>query len=77
MAPYPTSNLSSGSLQEVPGSPTALEQQLNSLMDGHERRISHSLYDPVEGLDNIASPRTNVVRRIGKFPMDTGLTHFV
>uniref|UniRef100_A0A3P8VWA3 Par-3 family cell polarity regulator n=1 Tax=Cynoglossus semilaevis TaxID=244447 RepID=A0A3P8VWA3_CYNSE len=55
--------------EEVPGSPTALEQQLNSLMDGHERRISHSLYDPVEGLDNIASPRTNVVRRIGSYQL--------
>lgn len=53
------------SLQEAPGSPPVLEHPVSSLLDNHERRISHSLYETIEGFDN-STPRTNVIGRIGE-----------
>ncbi|GLD73853.1 partitioning defective 3 homolog, partial [Lates japonicus] len=54
---------------EAPGSPPVLEHPMNSLLDKHERRISHSLYETIEGLDNISTPRANVIGRIGNYQL--------
>ncbi|XP_070784577.1 partitioning defective 3 homolog [Enoplosus armatus] len=50
---------------EAPGSPPVLEHPANSLLDNHERRISHSLYETIDGLDSIPTPLTNMIGRIG------------
>ncbi|XP_034428503.1 partitioning defective 3 homolog isoform X2 [Hippoglossus hippoglossus] len=55
--------------EEAPGSPPVLEQSMNSLLDNHERRISHSLYETIEDFDNISTPRTNVMGRIGNYQL--------
>ncbi|XP_044195701.1 partitioning defective 3 homolog isoform X3 [Thunnus albacares] len=55
--------------EEAPGSPPVLEHPVNSLLDNHERRISHSLYETIEGFDNISTPRTNVIGRIGNYQL--------
>uniref|UniRef100_A0A3B4X165 Par-3 family cell polarity regulator n=1 Tax=Seriola lalandi dorsalis TaxID=1841481 RepID=A0A3B4X165_SERLL len=54
---------------EAPGSPPVLEHPMNSLLDNHERRISHSLYETIEGLDNMSTPRANVIGRIGNYQL--------
>lgn len=38
---------------------------MNSPLDNHERRISHSLYESTEGSDN-STPLTNMIGRIGE-----------
>lgn len=55
--------------EEAPGSPPILELPVNSLLDNHERRISHSLYETIEGLDNISTPLTNMIGRIGNYQL--------
>ncbi|XP_053268605.1 partitioning defective 3 homolog isoform X3 [Pleuronectes platessa] len=55
--------------EEAPGSPPVLEQSMNSLLDNHERRISHSLYETIEDFDNISTSRTNVMGRIGNYQL--------
>ncbi|XP_039983271.1 partitioning defective 3 homolog isoform X3 [Xiphias gladius] len=55
--------------EEAPGSPPVLVHPMNSLLDNHERRISHSLYETIEGLDNISTPRANVMGRIGNYQL--------
>ncbi|KAK0136932.1 Partitioning defective 3 [Merluccius polli] len=55
--------------EEAPGSPPVLEQSLTSLTDDRERRISHSLYSTVEGLDDVATPRANSIGRMGNFQL--------
>uniref|UniRef100_A0A4W5QKW0 Par-3 family cell polarity regulator alpha, b n=1 Tax=Hucho hucho TaxID=62062 RepID=A0A4W5QKW0_9TELE len=48
---------------EAPGSPLGSEQTLNStLLDDRERRISHSLYGGIEGLDDNLMPRQTLMR---------------
>uniref|UniRef100_A0A4W6G6P8 Par-3 family cell polarity regulator n=1 Tax=Lates calcarifer TaxID=8187 RepID=A0A4W6G6P8_LATCA len=54
---------------EAPGSPPVLEHPMNSLLDNHERRISHSLYETIEGLNNITTPRANAIGRIGNYQL--------
>ncbi|XP_062297734.1 partitioning defective 3 homolog isoform X2 [Scomber scombrus] len=54
--------------EEAPGSPPVLEHPVSSLLDNHERRISHSLYETIEGFDN-STPRTNVIGRIGNYQL--------
>nr|CBN81751.1 Partitioning defective 3 homolog [Dicentrarchus labrax] len=54
--------------EEAPGSPPVLEHPVNSLLDNHERRISH-LYETIEGLDNISTPLTNMMGRIGNYQL--------
>uniref|UniRef100_A0A4W5QF31 Par-3 family cell polarity regulator alpha, b n=1 Tax=Hucho hucho TaxID=62062 RepID=A0A4W5QF31_9TELE len=50
---------------EAPGSPLGSEQTLNStLLDDRERRISHSLYGGIEGLDDNLMPRQTLMRRM-------------
>lgn len=38
---------------------------MNSPLDNHERRISHSLYESIDGSDN-SIPLTNMIGRIGE-----------
>ncbi|XP_061522324.1 partitioning defective 3 homolog isoform X2 [Phycodurus eques] len=40
-----------------------------SLQDNHERRISHSLYETIEGFDIVSTPLANSVGRIGKYQL--------
>uniref|UniRef100_A0A3Q3EMH1 Par-3 family cell polarity regulator n=1 Tax=Labrus bergylta TaxID=56723 RepID=A0A3Q3EMH1_9LABR len=49
--------------EEAPGSPPVSEHSANSLLDNHERRISNSLYETIEGLGNVSTPRTNMMGR--------------
>lgn len=50
-------------VQEAPGSTTPQ----NASLDDHERRISHSLYGGLEGLDDNLMPRQGLMpRTIGK-----------
>ncbi|CAL8277177.1 unnamed protein product [Lota lota] len=48
---------------DPPGSPSASQQVLNSPLDDHERRISHSLYGGLEGLDDNLLPRHGALPR--------------
>ncbi|KAJ3611337.1 hypothetical protein NHX12_021353, partial [Muraenolepis orangiensis] len=54
---------------EAPGSPPVLELSLSSLTDDRERRISHSLYGAVEGLEDTSTPRGNSIGRMGNFQL--------
>uniref|UniRef100_A0A3Q3FDR9 Par-3 family cell polarity regulator alpha, b n=1 Tax=Labrus bergylta TaxID=56723 RepID=A0A3Q3FDR9_9LABR len=38
--------------EDAPGSPLGPQQMMNTTLDDHERRISHSLYGGLEGLDD-------------------------
>ncbi|KAM7390781.1 hypothetical protein PAMA_008799 [Pampus argenteus] len=55
--------------EEAPGSPPVLEHPVNFLLDNHERRISNSLYETIEEVDNISTPRANVMGRIGNYQL--------
>ncbi|KAK5919999.1 hypothetical protein CgunFtcFv8_023842 [Champsocephalus gunnari] len=54
-----------------PGSPLGGSQQtMNSSLDDHERRISHSLYGGLEGLDDNLMPRQGMMpRTIGNYQL--------
>uniref|UniRef100_A0A8D3CQ02 Par-3 family cell polarity regulator n=1 Tax=Scophthalmus maximus TaxID=52904 RepID=A0A8D3CQ02_SCOMX len=54
---------------EDSGSHRVLEHSMDSLLDNHERRISHSLYETIEDLDNGSTPRVNVIGRIGNYQL--------
>ncbi|XP_072307285.1 partitioning defective 3 homolog [Eucyclogobius newberryi] len=43
-------------MEDVPVSPPLSEVSSGSLLDNHERRISHSLYESID-LDNVSTPR--------------------
>lgn len=61
-------NISFLFIQETPGSPLGPQQILNTSLDDHERRISHSLYGGLEGLDDNLMPRQGMLpRTIGEF----------
>uniref|UniRef100_A0A3Q1I7E1 PDZ domain-containing protein n=1 Tax=Anabas testudineus TaxID=64144 RepID=A0A3Q1I7E1_ANATE len=45
--------------EETPGSPMGPQQTLNTSLDDHERRISHSLYGGLEEVNNVLSPPGN------------------
>lgn len=63
------SNITSLLIQEAPGSPLG-PQTTNTSLDDHERRISHSLYGGLEGLDDNLMPRQGMMpRTIGKTDM--------
>lgn len=53
-------------LQEAPGSPPVFEHPINSPLDNHERRISNSLYESIEGLGDVSTPRANMIGRMGE-----------
>ncbi|XP_063742077.1 partitioning defective 3 homolog isoform X2 [Eleginops maclovinus] len=57
--------------EENPGSPLGGSQQtMNSSLDDHERRISHSLYGGLEGLDDNLMPRQGMMpRTIGNYQL--------
>ncbi|XP_073344421.1 partitioning defective 3 homolog [Pagrus major] len=54
---------------EASGSPPVLDHPVNSLLDNHERRISHSLYESIEGLDNSSTLLPNMTGRIGNYQL--------
>ncbi|XP_075968718.1 partitioning defective 3 homolog [Anarhichas minor] len=51
--------------EEAPASPSVLEHPMNSLLDNHERHISHSVYESIEGLE----PLANTIGRIGNYQL--------
>ncbi|CAJ1073015.1 partitioning defective 3 homolog isoform X1 [Xyrichtys novacula] len=56
--------------EEAPGSPLGPQQTLNTTLDDHERRISHSLYGGLEGLDDNLMPRQGMIpRTIGNYQL--------
>ncbi|XP_049888310.1 partitioning defective 3 homolog [Epinephelus moara] len=57
--------------EETPGSPLGGSQQtINTSLDDHERRISHSLYGGLEGLDDNLMPRQGMMpRTIGNYQL--------
>ncbi|XP_037538351.1 partitioning defective 3 homolog isoform X3 [Nematolebias whitei] len=56
--------------EECPGSPLGPQQPLNTTLDDHERRISHSLYGGLEGLDDNLMPRQGTIpRTIGNYQL--------
>ncbi|XP_068197799.1 par-3 family cell polarity regulator alpha, b isoform X3 [Antennarius striatus] len=55
--------------QEAPGSPLG-PQTISTPLDDHERRISHSLYGGLEGLDDNLMPRPGLMpRTIGHYQL--------
>ncbi|RVE61222.1 hypothetical protein OJAV_G00168520 [Oryzias javanicus] len=56
--------------EEPPGSPPPSDQTMNTSLDDHERRISHSLYGGLEGLDDNLMPRPGMIpRTIGNYQL--------
>uniref|UniRef100_A0A4W6CG75 Par-3 family cell polarity regulator alpha, b n=1 Tax=Lates calcarifer TaxID=8187 RepID=A0A4W6CG75_LATCA len=56
--------------EETPGSPLGPQQAMNTSLDDHERRISHSLYGGLEGLDDNLMPRQGMMpRTIGNYQL--------
>ncbi|XP_034558004.1 par-3 family cell polarity regulator alpha, b isoform X3 [Notolabrus celidotus] len=56
--------------EEAPGSPLGPQQMMNMTLDDHERRISHSLYGGLEGLDDNLMPRQGMIpRTIGNYQL--------
>ncbi|XP_051262383.1 partitioning defective 3 homolog isoform X6 [Dicentrarchus labrax] len=56
--------------EEAPGSPLGPQQAMNTSLDDHERRISHSLYGGLEGLDDNLMPRQGMMpRTIGNYQL--------
>ncbi|KAK2858660.1 hypothetical protein Q5P01_003280 [Channa striata] len=55
--------------EEDPGSPPISEHSVNSLLNDHERCISHTLYGTPEDMECISAPETNVIRRIGNYQL--------
>nr|XP_057915316.1 partitioning defective 3 homolog isoform X5 [Doryrhamphus excisus] len=51
-----------------PGSPPGTGHP-DGLQDNHERRISHSMYESIEGFNNISTPIPSSVRRIGQYQL--------
>ncbi|KAM8839669.1 par-3 family cell polarity regulator alpha, b isoform 2-T2 [Synchiropus picturatus] len=55
--------------EDTPGSPL-VQQTMNTSLDEHERRISHSLYGGLEGLDDNLMPRHGTMpRTIGNYQL--------
>ncbi|XP_072219801.1 par-3 family cell polarity regulator alpha, b isoform X2 [Leuresthes tenuis] len=56
--------------EEPPESPLGPQQTLNTSLDDHERRISHSLYGGLEGLDDNLMPRQGMIpRTVGNYQL--------
>ncbi|XP_070775695.1 par-3 family cell polarity regulator alpha, b isoform X3 [Enoplosus armatus] len=56
--------------KDAPGSPLGPQQTMNTSLDDHERRISHSLYGGLEGLDDNLMPRQGMMpRTIGNYQL--------
>ncbi|KAM8801469.1 partitioning defective 3 homolog isoform 6-T6 [Rhynchonycteris naso] len=52
-----------------PGSPSGPELPIETLLDDRERRISHSLYSGIEGLDESPTRNTALSRIMGKYQL--------
>ncbi|MGH0142103.1 UNVERIFIED_CONTAM: hypothetical protein FKN15_050480 [Acipenser sinensis] len=54
---------------ETPGSPSGTDVALDTSLDDRERRISHSLYSGIEGLQDTLMPRASIAdrRMIGNY----------
>ncbi|KAM5340075.1 partitioning defective 3 homolog isoform 9-T9 [Glossophaga mutica] len=52
-----------------PGSPSGPELPIETVLDDRERRISHSLYSGIEGLDESPTRNTALSRIIGKYQL--------
>ncbi|XP_058875445.1 partitioning defective 3 homolog isoform X6 [Acipenser ruthenus] len=48
---------------ETPGSPSGTDDALDTSLDDRERRISHSLYSGIEGLQDTLMPRASMAER--------------
>uniref|UniRef100_A0A672J6P5 Partitioning defective 3 homolog n=1 Tax=Salarias fasciatus TaxID=181472 RepID=A0A672J6P5_SALFA len=57
------------SSEDAAAGPPLLDHPGNSLLDGHERRISHPFYEAAGGSDHASTPRANSVGRIGHFQL--------
>ncbi|RXM97470.1 Partitioning defective 3-like, partial [Acipenser ruthenus] len=57
---------------ETPGSPSGTDDALDTSLDDRERRISHSLYSGIEGLQDTLMPRASMAERrmIVNMPQD-------
>uniref|UniRef100_A0A3B4WQG1 Par-3 family cell polarity regulator alpha, b n=1 Tax=Seriola lalandi dorsalis TaxID=1841481 RepID=A0A3B4WQG1_SERLL len=56
--------------EETPGSPLGPQPTMSTPLDDHERRISHSLYGGLEGLDDNLMPRQGMMpRTIGNYQL--------
>ncbi|XP_008432115.1 par-3 family cell polarity regulator alpha, b isoform X3 [Poecilia reticulata] len=56
--------------EDSPGNPLGSQQTVNTSLDDHERRISHSLYGGLEGLDDNLMPRQGMIpRTIGNYQL--------
>ncbi|XP_056148461.1 partitioning defective 3 homolog isoform X2 [Lampris incognitus] len=56
--------------EETPGTPLGPQQTMNTSLDDHERRISHSLYGGLEGLDDNLMPRQGMLpRTVGNYQL--------
>uniref|UniRef100_A0A3B5MQH5 PDZ domain-containing protein n=1 Tax=Xiphophorus couchianus TaxID=32473 RepID=A0A3B5MQH5_9TELE len=49
--------------EDSSGNPLGSQQTVNTSLDDHERRISHSLYGGLEGLDDDLMPRQGMIPR--------------
>uniref|UniRef100_A0A4W3KEQ9 Partitioning defective 3 homolog n=1 Tax=Callorhinchus milii TaxID=7868 RepID=A0A4W3KEQ9_CALMI len=54
---------------ETPGSPSGPELPIDAAMDDRERRISHSLYSGIEGLDDSPTRNIGLNRLMGNYQM--------
>ncbi|XP_041039847.1 partitioning defective 3 homolog isoform X4 [Carcharodon carcharias] len=54
---------------ETPGSPPGLDLPIDAVMDDRERRISHSLYSGIEGLDESPTRNIGFNRLMGNYHM--------
>uniref|UniRef100_A0A3B5PXJ8 Par-3 family cell polarity regulator alpha, b n=1 Tax=Xiphophorus maculatus TaxID=8083 RepID=A0A3B5PXJ8_XIPMA len=56
--------------EDSSGNPLGSQQTVNTSLDDHERRISHSLYGGLEGLDDDLMPRQGMIpRTIGNYQL--------
>ncbi|XP_077159677.1 partitioning defective 3 homolog isoform X3 [Paroedura picta] len=54
---------------ESPGSPPGPELPIETMLDDRERRISHSLYSGIEGLNESPTRNAALSRMMGKYPL--------
>ncbi|XP_038654216.1 partitioning defective 3 homolog isoform X7 [Scyliorhinus canicula] len=54
---------------ETPGSPPGLDLPIDAVMDDRERRISHSLYSGIEGLEESPTRKIGLNRLMGNYHM--------
>ncbi|XP_074549248.1 partitioning defective 3 homolog isoform X2 [Halichoeres trimaculatus] len=54
---------------ETSVSPPPSEHPADSLLDSHERRISHSLYEAIEDFNNISTPPSTMMGRVGNYQL--------